>query len=176
MSYRRLVAQLTVVSGDHGDAEEAVMEAFARALEHRGFVELINPEAWLRTVALNLARSRWRRTRRLTDLTRLVVAGERAQAPTDSAGARVSTDQFWAERMDLLTAMRQLPTAQREAIALHHLADLSVHEVAETLQVPTGTVKARLARGRTALARILDDTQPHTPAHSPARSSVEDPS
>ena len=56
-----------------------------------------------------------------------------------------------------MAALRQLPAAQREAIALHHLADLPVAEVALTLGVPEGTVKARLARGRAALAALLTE-------------------
>jgi RNA polymerase sigma-70 factor (ECF subfamily) len=66
--------------------------------------------------------------------------------------------------MDLIAALQRLPRAQREAIALHHLAGLPVHEVAATLDVPTGTVKARLVRGRAALATQLgeNDTRAET--------------
>ena len=66
------------------------------------------------------------------------------------------------DRLDLLAALRRLPAAQREVIGLHHLADLPVAEVAETLGVPVGTVKARLSRGRAALAHLLaeHDAQP----------------
>ena len=56
-----------------------------------------------------------------------------------------------------MTALRRLPVAQRESIALHHLADLPVAEVALTLGVPEGTVKARLSRGRAALAVLLSE-------------------
>ena len=59
--------------------------------------------------------------------------------------------------LGLLAALRLLPAPQREAIALHHLADLPVHEVAEAVGAPVGTVKARLARGRAALAELLSD-------------------
>ncbi len=45
-------------------------------------------------------------------------------------------------------------------VVLHHLADLPVAEVAATLGIPVGTVKARLARGRAALARFLSDDEP----------------
>ena len=65
-----------------------------------------------------------------------------------------------------MDALRRLPEAQREAIALHHLADLPVHEVAATLGVPTGTVKARLSRGRAALATLLTEP-PGRPAVPP---------
>ena len=43
------------------------------------------------------------------------------------------------------------------ALVLHHLADLSVAEVARELEVPEGTIKARLSRGRAALAELLRD-------------------
>ncbi len=62
------------------------------------------------------------------------------------------------DRLALMAALRRLPAAQREAIALHHLADLPVAEVALTLGVPEGTVKARLSRGRAALAVLMSET------------------
>ncbi|GAA0899897.1 hypothetical protein GCM10009558_089920 [Virgisporangium aurantiacum] len=64
------------------------------------------------------------------------------------------------DRVELLTALRRLAPPTREAVVLHHLADLPVLEVAATLGVPVGTVKARLARGRTALARFLAVADP----------------
>jgi RNA polymerase sigma-70 factor (ECF subfamily) len=57
----------------------------------------------------------------------------------------------------LVTALKQLPEAQRQALVLHHIADLSVHDVARETGVPEGTVKARLSRGRAALAALLTD-------------------
>jgi RNA polymerase sigma-70 factor (ECF subfamily) len=63
--------------------------------------------------------------------------------------------------LDLLQALRKLPAGQREVIALHHLADLTVEQVADTLGLPTGTVKARLSRGRAALSTLLLEEEPH---------------
>jgi RNA polymerase sigma-70 factor (ECF subfamily) len=148
-SYRRLVGQLVGLTGSMAEAEDVVQEAFVRAINHtRTFRTTDNPEAWLRRVAVNLARSRWRRLQRLAHLRAVLPEVEHS-------------DDLGADRVALMTAMKQLPVAQREAIALHHLADLPVHEVAQTLGVPTGTVKARLSRGRAALAELLDDdTEP----------------
>ena len=73
-----------------------------------------------------------------------------------------------------MDALRRLPDAQREAIALHHLADLPVHEVAATLGVPTGTVKARLSRGRAALATLLTEPPGRPAARPPRRPVVAD--
>lgn len=47
--------------------------------------------------------------------------------------------------------------AQRRAIVLHHLCDLSVADIALETNAPSGTVKARLARGRATLAVLLAD-------------------
>jgi len=61
------------------------------------------------------------------------------------------------DHVTLMAALERLPRAQREAIAMHDLADLPVHEIAAALGVPPGTVKARLSRGRAALADLLSD-------------------
>src|SRR5262245_31612261 len=141
-SYRRLVGQLYGVCGDLTEAEEVVAEAFARAVQHeRTFVRLDNPEAWLRTVAVNVSRTRYRRGLR-------VVHREH-----DEAG-RLALDD---ERLALMAALRRLPAAQREAIALHYLADLPINEVAAATGSTVGTVKSRLSRGRAALAVLLAD-------------------
>ena len=152
-SYRRLVGQLTGVTGDpvEAEAEDAVLEAFARAVNaRRSFLAADNPEAWLRTVAVNVTRTRWRRSRFFREVSHRVASAEA------STGAY---DDLPDDRLALLAALRQLPAAQREAIALHHLADLTVHEVAETVGAPVGTVKARLSRGRSALAVLLTETE-----------------
>ena len=61
----------------------------------------------------------------------------------------------------MIEALRRLPEAQREAVALHHLADLPVVEIADLLGVPEGTVKSRLMRGREALAALLSEEEGH---------------
>lgn len=147
-SYRRLLGQLIGLTGSVAEAEDVVQEAFVRGLDHpRQLLGADNPEAWLRTVAVNLARSRWRRAQRLVGLAPRLV-----EEPRDN-----TTD----GSVDLLRALRKLPAGQREVIALHHLADLTVEQVADTLGLPTGTVKARLSRGRTALSTLLVKEAPH---------------
>ena len=142
-SYRRLVVQLYGVTGDLVDAEDAVQEAFARAVAGGArWRDVDNPEAWLRTVALNVIRRRWRRAKIFTRL------APRISTPADIPG--ISED-----HVALMNAMRALPTAQREAVALFYLADLSVAEVASALDVAEGTVKSRLKRGRDGLQALL---------------------
>jgi RNA polymerase sigma-70 factor, ECF subfamily len=147
-SYRRLLGQLIGVTGNVAEAEDVVQEAFVRGLDHpKRLLGADNPEAWLRTVAVNLARSRWRRAQRLVGLAPRLVDAPR-ESDTDG-------------HVVLLQAVRALPAGQREVIALHHLADLTVEQVAATLGLPTGTVKARLSRGRAALSALLVEEEPH---------------
>src|SRR5258708_34388719 len=68
---RRLVAALYALTGDFAEAQDLVQEAYARALARpRVFLDVADPEAWLRTVAVNLARTRWRRRRLFDTLVR----------------------------------------------------------------------------------------------------------
>ena len=145
-SYRRLVAQAYAVAGDRVEAEDAVQEAFARAVAAGDrFRRVDNPEAWLRTVALNVLRRRWRRASLFRALT------PRLATPADVPG--ISED-----HVAVVEGLRSLPFQQRETLALFYLGDLSVQEVAATLGVAEGTVKSRLTRGRTALAAVMKTT------------------
>ena len=58
---------------------------------------------------------------------------------------------------ELLEAVQSLSPKLSEALMLHHWAGFSLEEVAAMLQVPIGTVKSRLSRGRAALAALLPD-------------------
>ncbi|WP_409237565.1 SigE family RNA polymerase sigma factor [Streptomyces sp. PA5.6] len=142
-AFPRLVGQLYALTGDHGEAQDVVQEAFVRAWDRRrSFLADEAPEAWIRTVAMRLAVSRWRRARRWVDLVRRNPPADRVPGPGP-------------ERTALVQALRTLPEAQRTAVVLHHLCDLSVEQVASETGSPVGTVKARLSRGRAALAAQL---------------------
>jgi RNA polymerase sigma-70 factor (sigma-E family) len=147
--YRRLVVQLYAFTTDLVEAQDVVQEAFARAVARpNGFAGIDNPEAWLRTVALNVVRRRWRR-RKVLDL---ILLRERPVArPAESDPTRTDADL----KTDLTQALDAIPRSYREVIVLHYYADLSVEEVSAALNIPAGTVKSRLSRGRAALAALL---------------------
>jgi RNA polymerase sigma-70 factor (ECF subfamily) len=101
----------------------------------------------VRRVALNLAAMAARRLRRrAAALLRL--------------GPPPAVPELSPELLDLHSALRTLPLGQRQVIVLHHLAGLPVEEVARELGLPAGTVKSRLARGRQAMAHLLDTDRP----------------
>ncbi len=141
----RLVRQVYALTGDLAEAQDVVQEAFVRAWQHWRTVRVHpDPEAWVRTTARRLAVSRWRRLRNSR------TAWQRYGPPPEQAAVGPQT-------VALVAALRQLPEAQRTALVLHHLADLPVEQVAAETGAPVGTVKARLSRGRAALAQLLRD-------------------
>ncbi|AZM92717.1 MULTISPECIES: SigE family RNA polymerase sigma factor [Streptomyces] len=143
-AFPRIVGQVYSFTGDHGQAQDVVQEAFVRAWDRRRDILATEaPEAWIRTVAMRLAVSHWRRARRWLELVRRT-----PPLPDHAPGPG-------PEHVALVAALRQLPEPQRMAIVLHHLCDLSVEQVASETGAPTGTVKARLSRGRAALAKLL---------------------
>lgn len=155
-SYRRLTRQVYAMIGDLDEAQECVQEAFVRAWAHRGKLDRADhPEAWVRVTAHRIAVSRWRRVKLARRNPDRAVSLPTSAPPVDEI------------HVALVEALKQLPEAQRRAIVLHHLADLPVHAVAEELGAPEGTIKARLSRGRAALAVLLsEDAVEGGPSHA----------
>lgn len=146
---RRLLHQLYAMTANVADAQECVQEAYARAWQHWDrVVEMTDPEAWVRTVAWRIAANRWRKTRN----------GLNAQLRHGPPGLEGEPS---PDTVVLVAALRRISPEQRRAIVLHHLAGLSVEEIARETGSPTGTVKARLSRGRAALAELLSDLDPN---------------
>ncbi len=148
---RRVLQQIYAMTGDRGDAQDLVQEAYARAWQRWSTVSTYeDPEAWVRTVAWRLAASRWRKAKNgAMAMLRHGPAADTAPPNSDS--------------VDLVVALKQLPEAQRRALVLHHLGGRSVAEVAKETGVPEGTVKARLSRGRAALALLMSDSSLDAP-------------
>ncbi len=142
----RLLAYLYAAGGELAEAQDAAQEAYTRAWQRWSSVSaMADPEAWVRTVGWRLLANRWRTMRARTAAYRRHGASQPQPGPSE-------------ETVALVTALRRLPTDQRLAIVLHHIAGLPVASVAAETGVPVGTVKARLARGRQALAALLPVT------------------
>ncbi|GAA2494951.1 RNA polymerase sigma factor [Terrabacter carboxydivorans] len=150
VSYRRLVTQMVALCGNRAEAEDVVQESFLTAWTHRAaFTEASNKEAWLRAVALNLVRHRWRRAR----VTARVLPKLRAGLGLD-LGAQAPED-----HVEVVRALGRLAEQVRLTAVLYYIADLSVAQIAHELSVPEGTVKARLARARAQMAAYLSERE-----------------
>lgn len=148
-SSRRVLAQVAMMVGSHGEAEDAVAEAYLRAWNRWHKISRYeNPEAWVRQVAYRHAVSTWRKA-----VNRL------------HAHRRDTTDQhvdtLSPDHVAIVAALRRIPADQRRVIVLHHLAGLSVAEIHQETGIPAGTVSTWLARGRRAMAAHLSDREPY---------------
>ena len=145
----KLLAHAWRLLGDAEGARDAVQDAWAEIV--RGLPRLSDTgafPAWaFRIVSRRCARliGRVRQDRRL----RQAIEREPAPDPCDACGDRI-------EARRIRRAIADLPAEQRAAIALFHLEELSVAEVAVALDVPVGTVKTRLMNARRKLRAALE--------------------
>jgi RNA polymerase sigma-70 factor (ECF subfamily) len=144
----RLIGLLTAMSGSRPEAEEVAQDAFVKLLEKWSKVRHYDDiEAWLRTVAVRMMISRYRRRKVATlGLVRL------------ASGSETTVSEPTPARLDIAAALASLPIGSRAVVLLHHVHDLPVDEIAALLRLPVGTVKSRLSRARAAMAPMLTDS------------------
>lgn len=152
--YRRefgdLVAFATAVQGRRAGAEDLVQEAMLAAYsrwDRLGGYD--SPRAWVRRVVLQRA---MKAAKKQANERR---AHERSRRPDD-----LTQDAPPLVDPALMAVLGALPTQQRAVLALHYLADHSVREIAESLGIAEGTVKAHLFKGRLRLATTLESDDP----------------
>jgi RNA polymerase sigma-70 factor (ECF subfamily) len=148
------------ILGNSEDALDATQEALIAV--SRGIARFDERAAfttWLYRVTTNAALDELRRRgRRPMPSETLVEATVAATDGPDAAG----------DRIDIDAALARIPEEFRVAVVLRDLCDLDYAQIADVLDVPPGTVRSRIARGRAALAVELG------PAH--ATGNLVDPS
>jgi RNA polymerase sigma-70 factor (ECF subfamily) len=138
---RRVVAH----PEDALDATQEAMIAIARGIAR--FDGRAAFSTWCHRIATNAALDELRRKRR-----RPLPASPDGPEPTTTASG---PDEVVAARLDVDAALQDLPQEFRVAVVLRDLCDLDYAEIAELLDVPHGTVKSRIARGRAILVERL---------------------
>jgi RNA polymerase sigma factor (sigma-70 family) len=139
-----VLSSLAVIAGSVDLAREAADEAFARAYERwERVAEMESSGGWVYQTALNVLRRRLRRSRKEFELLGGVAGGE-AQVPDG-----------WS--VEVLDAVRGLPSRERTAVALRYVADLSTAEIAQAMGIASGTVGSTLYAARRRLAIALGD-------------------
>jgi RNA polymerase sigma-70 factor (ECF subfamily) len=150
--FRRHRDQLWAVAlrttGDPEDAADAVQDALISAMRHaasfRGDAKV---STWLHRIVVNACLDRLRRR----------AAHPTSPLPDDDHAPSALRDDY-ADRdtaADVHAALATLPAEQRAAIVLVDIEGYPVDEVAAMLEVPSGTIKSRCARGRAKLVPLL---------------------
>ncbi|MEU4508991.1 RNA polymerase sigma factor SigM [Nonomuraea wenchangensis] len=136
--------------GDPDEAADAVQDAFVsayrKAATFRGEAAVTT---WLHRIVVNACLDRMRRksVRPVADDELIEAAERETPLPDQTLEREVS--------MEVSAALKLLPADQRAALVLVDMMGYSVEDAAQVLEVPSGTVKSRCARGRAKLAPIL---------------------
>lgn len=156
----RLWALCRRLTGNHADAEDALQDALiAVARGIRRYDGRAAFTTWSYRVATNACLDELRRRRRrpVADVPETVGVG----ASPEGAGGAVSAPpaatavEAVADRLDIDAALALLPQEFRAAVVLRDLCDLDYAEIGRVLGIPPGTVRSRIARGRSQLAGLL---------------------
>lgn len=157
----RVYSQCLRWLGDSSVAEEVAQDVFIalyRSLARfRGESSL---STWIYRVSVNHCKNkRLYRNRRRMDRHEPLEGRQRddapqRQIPAGGRGTEARTERTQAERL-VHDALQALSDEHRQVIVLRDIQDLDYHEIAEILDLPRGTVKSRLHRARTELAKVL---------------------
>jgi len=134
---------------DPHDAEDAVQEAYLRALKYFGTYRGGDPKAWILAIVRNTCKSR---TGRRVDGQTEPFEDELHSPETISADALALESEA---KETVREALDVLPAEFREVIVLREIQGLSYQEIADIVQAPIGTVMSRLSRGRARLEKTI---------------------
>lgn len=148
---QRVYAVCIRIVGNRDDALDATQDALiAVARGIRRFNGSSSFTTWLYRVATNAALDEVRRRAR-----RPLPFGTLPERVVDASVETRVDDQLMID-----DALRSVPVEFRAALVLRDLADLDYAQIGAILDIPAGTVRSRIARGRAALARALPDAAP----------------
>lgn len=147
--YERIYAICRRLAGNDADAADASQEALMAVVRgiHR-FDGRASFKTWSYRVATNAALDELRRRKRRPTP---------AMADIDVASTMPSLDSEVVDRLTIDALLPQIPEEFRAPVVLRDLLGMDYAEIATTLDLPPGTVRSRIARGRRHLAKLLDE-------------------
>lgn len=168
MHNRRIYNICYRFTGSAEDAEDLTQEVFIKMYRTLGSYEAEKGAfmTWVTTMTRNLLVDHFRKSKmeRMTDSMDVSASesGEEAQPLSEQLadqGPAPDARVLSRERQAMVQeALKKLSPELRETVILRDLQDMDYREIAQALKVPEGTVKSRLNRGRTELARLLQRT------------------
>ena len=140
---------------DAHDAEDAVQDAFLRAIRHFEGFRGVDGRAWLLSIVRNTCFTRLRgrpsRSESVEFDEEIHSLGEAVPGPEVDLARKAATE-------SVHEGLQRLPVEFREVLVLRELEGMSYKEIAQVTGVPIGTVMSRLARGRKQLLLALAPT------------------
>jgi RNA polymerase sigma-70 factor (ECF subfamily) len=155
--------------GKHEEAEDLTQDIFLKIFKSLDtFDRRANFQTWLVSVSRNLCIDHYRSVRKEREvIDRGIDASDLAPAASDPSPVSALEQR---DRVDLLRrALSALPKTLRTAVVMRDIQELSYQEIADRLRLPEGTVKSRINRGRTELARQVMKLRDHDQTAANAR-------
>ncbi|CAB4641362.1 unannotated protein [freshwater metagenome] len=153
---RAVCHRIVINSADAEDATQMALISVARALP--SFDRRASLSTWIYRIATNAA---------LDELRRI----SRRPIPTEDSALEHTQPDATGEvdaRILITHALGRVATEYRVVLVLRHVADLDYEEIASVLDIPVGTVRSRLARGRAQLSEIVGNQFPSPTRHNSA--------
>jgi RNA polymerase sigma-70 factor (ECF subfamily) len=159
---RDIFAAAMRLTGNYADAEDLAQEAFVKAYMAFDQFQLgTNFRAWLLRILTNTHINRYRRTKRTPETIAwedYTLQGERQDEFETPAPPRPESEILYCVPDEVVgPALHELPEEFREAVILSDIHELSYKEIAHALNIPLGTVRSRIFRGRKLLRETLAD-------------------
>ena len=152
---RAVCHRIVINSADADDATQMALISIVRALP--SFDRRSKFSTWVYRIATNAALDEIRRTQR-----RAVPTNDDTMFDGNSRDAMSAVD----AQIDVSQALAQLSEEYRTAVVLRHVVDMEYEDIAIALEIPVGTVRSRIARGRAQLAEILGNSHADGERHS----------
>jgi len=171
LHWRRVFNVAYKFVGKHDEAEDLTQDIFLKIFKSLDtFDRRANFQTWLISVSRNLCIDHYRSVRKERQtIDRDVDANELTPAAPEP-GPIAALEQ--RDRVTLLRdALAVLPESLRTAVVMRDIQELSYQDIAARLRLPEGTVKSRINRGRTELARQIRRLRGDD--YSPSRSSAD---
>ncbi|MBS1819002.1 MAG: sigma-70 family RNA polymerase sigma factor [Acidobacteria bacterium] len=155
LHWRRVFNVAYKFVGKHDEAEDLTQDIFLKVFKSlETFDRRANFQTWLISVSRNLCIDHYRSVRKERQTVDREVDTNDLAPPTAEPGPMAALEQ--RDRVTLLRdALASLPDTLRTAVVMRDIQELSYQDIAERLQLPEGTVKSRINRGRTELARQI---------------------
>ncbi|MEY3493939.1 MAG: hypothetical protein RL413_1357 [Actinomycetota bacterium] len=165
--YPRILTACRRLLGRHADADDAAQNALISIARNIGsFDQRSSFSTWVWRIATNAALDEIRRRGR-----RDVPSSDRHDFDRPDRSAVSAID----DRQIVEAALLRLPLEFRTAVVLRDLADLDYDEIADVLDIPIGTVRSRISRGRSQLADLIRESSSPSPGNQGAGTERQTP-
>lgn len=145
--------------GDYTLCSDIVQETFIRVYKNAdSYKDIGRFSTWIYTIANNLARTEFARLKKGLNisLTNSGLDGDDMELPDNRMRPDNEIELKFNEEV-IQKALLKIPENFRELVILRDIQDLSYEEIAEITELPLGTVKSRISRGRLQLQKLLKD-------------------